>query len=69
MTSDDMFSCGSAALQAREFLLFWQAFGLCDFSRRAKTSYSFGLREAPWSAVAAATALECGRGSDRSAMQ
>jgi len=34
---------------------------------RAKTSPSLSLREAPWSAVAAATALECGRGSERSA--
>jgi len=35
----------------------------------ARTSHGFGLREAPWSAAAAATALECGRGSERSAMQ
>jgi REP element-mobilizing transposase RayT len=43
---------GRPALPYRKFSLFWQAFGLCDFSRRTKTSHSFGPRDAPWSAAA-----------------
>jgi len=38
---------------------FLQAFGArCEFSCQFKTSHGLSLREAPWSAAAAATALE-----------
>jgi len=49
----------TAALQYSKLLLFWQTLGLCDFSWRTKTSHSFGLREAPWSAAARRRLCRC----------
>jgi hypothetical protein len=37
--------------------------------RQGNESHRLDLREAPWSAAAAATALECGRGSERRDIQ